>query len=185
MTKSWKVSTLIFATACLLWTVTATADPKSVVPWDEQASQELEVALHGMHEVWNTGDIASLKKLIVGDDVLVTFELDPATHSPIRLASREELWSFVDGIVTNLEDESAVSLLGDPTVHCRATGDWGICTEECSVTVRLPDGVEEHHKLLSTATAVKFDDGWKWVQWHMSTGGPIETYRDGVKVASN
>ncbi|MEM9553227.1 MAG: hypothetical protein AAGC60_03135 [Acidobacteriota bacterium] len=179
MPKSSKFSVLLVLAAMLAAGPAFAGEP---VAWSDEASEELAVALHEMHEVWNTGDIESLKKLIIGDDVLVTFELDPATHTPIRINSRDQLWSFVDNIVTNLEDEEAVSLLGHPGVHCRATDSFGVCTEECNVTVKLPNGVEERHKLWSTATAVKYPDGWKWIQWHMSTGGPVEVYQNGVKV---
>ncbi|MEM9553985.1 MAG: nuclear transport factor 2 family protein [Acidobacteriota bacterium] len=172
----------ILLTSLLLCALPAFAE--SPVQWDDEASADLAMALHEMHEVWNSGDIESLKKLIIGDDVLVTFELDPETHAPIRLNSKDDMWQFVDKIVQNLDDEDAVSLLGHPGVHCRATDSFGICTEECNVTVKLGNGKEERHKLWSTATAVKAADGWKWIQWHMSTGGPTEVYQDGVKVAS-
>ena len=69
-------------------------------------------------------------------------------------------------------------------LNCRATKNIGICTEECSVTVKLPGGVEERHRLWSTATAVKYEDGWKWIQWHMSTAGPTKIYKNGELVAS-
>lgn len=181
MVKRMKLGALLLSTL-LCGAAVAAENP---VRWNEQASKDLEKALHQMHDVWNTGDIAALKKHIVGDDVLITFELDPATHKPIRLASREQLWSFVDQIVNNRDAEDATFVLGHPGVKCRATDTFGICTEECSVTVKLPKGVEERHKLWSTATAVKYPDGWKWIQWHMSTGGPVEIYKDGAKVASN
>ncbi len=161
--------------------VAAEPDP---VQWDAQASKEVAAALHEMHEVWNTGDIAALKELLIGDDVLVTFELDPETHEPIRLTSKQDLDRFVDGIVTDLDKDQAVSLLGDPVLNCRATANFGVCTEECSVSVKTPDGVEERHRLWSTATAVKQDGGWKWIQWHMSIGGPVERYKNGERVAS-
>ncbi len=185
MAKILKVGGLLLVTASLLWAANVIAAPNQGVQWDDKASEELGHALHQMHEVWNSGDIASLKELIVGDDVLVTFELDPATHQPIRISSKQELWDHVDNIVNNIDDEEAVSILGHPGVNCRATDSFGICTEECSVTVKLPDGVEEHHKLWSTATAVKDGDGWKWIQWHMSSGGPVKVYKDGQLVAQN
>lgn len=181
-----KVGTLLVSIALLGVTLAArAAEPLSPVQWDAKASEELATALHHMHEVWNTGDIKSLKNLIVGDDVLVTFELEPETHKPIRLTSKNELNGFVDAIVNDLDSQSAVSLLGNPKVHCRATKTLGVCTEECSIAVKKPGGIEERHSLWSTATAVRYDDGWKWIQWHMSVAAPVEIYRNGEKVASN
>src|SRR5262245_25953234 len=62
--------------------------------WNARASAELTTALHKMHEVWDTGDIRVLKQVVLGDDTLVTFELDPKTHTPIRLASKNDLFFF-------------------------------------------------------------------------------------------
>lgn len=179
-----KIGAALVLAVGLAWTLVARAS-QDPVAWDAQASAELEAALHAMHEVWNTGDIAALKQHLVGDEVLVTFELDPVTHEPIRLDSKKALWEFVDGIVADLDSESAVSILGHPKVACRATDSFGVCTEQCDVKVEMPDGVVEHHSLLSTATAVRYEDGWKWIQWHMSTGGPVKTYKDGELVAVN
>jgi len=162
--------------------VTTTASAQSLVPWDAHAAEEVKAALHEMHHVWNTGDIQSLKKMLVGDDVLVTFELNPTTHEPILLTTREELWGFVNGIVDDVETNTGVFVLAHPKLNCRATKNLGICTEECSVTMKMPNGVEERYKLWSTATAVKYEDSWKWIQWHMSTAGPVEVYKDGKLV---
>lgn len=186
-TKRRKLGGLAFAVASLLLCGAAMAESpmqEGPVQWDDEASQELEAALHEMHEAWNQGDLASLKKLLVGDDVLVTFELDPATHEPIRLDSREALWEFVDSIIATAEDEESETTLEYPRVSCRAADNFGICSEECSVTVELPDGVVERHTLWSTATAIRYPDGWRWIQWHMSSGGPVEVFQDGEQVAS-
>ncbi|HSR53292.1 MAG TPA: hypothetical protein VLV83_20905 [Acidobacteriota bacterium] len=174
-------SCLFLLVAGLAWAGSSSA-PDTSVDWDPEATQELQKALHEMHHIWNTGDITGLKKQIIGDDVLVTFELDPVTHKPIRLGSKKDLWSFVDDIVDDIEQESAISFLGKPVLNCRATDSFGVCTEECSVKVSMPSGVEEHHHLWSTATAVKLADGWKFIQWHMSIGSPAEVYKDGELV---
>ena len=39
------------------------------VEWDAKYAKDLEASLHHLHEIWNTGDIESLKKFIIGDDV--------------------------------------------------------------------------------------------------------------------
>jgi hypothetical protein len=180
-----KVGAVALLVAGCLWSYSAWASSNSPVVWDEAAAEELAHALHAMHDVWNTGDIAALKQQIIGDDVLVTFELDPETHQPIRLDGKQDLDSFVDNIVTDIKKESAITELGHPLVRCRVTGNFGVCTEECSVSVKMPNGVEEKHSLLSTALAVRYDDGWKWIQWHMSVGAPVKVFKDGELVAMN
>lgn len=150
-------------------TVAATASTPSPVQWDEKASAELTAALHHMHEVWNTGDIAALKELMVGDDVLVSFELDPSTHAPIRLTSKEAIDAFVDKVVLEIDEQEATTKLEMPRLNCRATGNFGVCTEECTVHFVDADGKRYRtDKLWSTAVAVKYEDGWRWIQWHMS-----------------
>lgn len=138
--------------------------------WDDRHSQELTQALHQMHHVWNSGDIARLKDLVLGDEHLVTFELDPETHQPIRLSSKADLDKFIDAVVS--AEEKGETSLDEPVVRCRANGTFGICTEECSVHVKFKDGAQVHHKIWSTAFAVKQDNQWKWIQWHMSVASP-------------
>jgi hypothetical protein len=187
--RSWAAAAVVlFVAGGITWVSRAAAPagaparadtPPGPIEWDERAAEELTAALHKMHEVWNSGDIKALKKLLVGDDVLVTFELDPATHKPIRLASRQELFAFVDGVSDDADADRGRYTLAHPAVKCRATRNLGICTEECFITIKMPGGVEEKYDLRSTAIALRYPDGWKWIQWHMSTAGPVRIYKDG------
>jgi hypothetical protein len=153
--------------------------------WNRRASAELTAALHKMHEVWDTGDITVLKQVVSGDDALVTFELDPTTHAPIRLASKQDLDGFIDAVTKDAATTNAVFRLEAPVVNCKASDVIGVCTEECTVHQTTPDGVEQVHRLWSTATAVKRDGVWTWVQWHMSMAAPTQTFRNGTRVSSN
>lgn len=160
--------------------------PQSAGPaWNARASADLATALHKMHEVWGAGDIASLKEVVLGDDTLVTFELDPATHQPIRLASKRDLDKFVDAIVADQKKTNAVFRLESPVVNCKATDAMGVCTEECTVHVTTPQGIEQVHRLWSTATAVKQDGAWRWVQWHMSLAAPAQVFKNGKLVSAH
>jgi len=162
-------------------TATATTDG---VKWNAAASQELTMALHKLHEVWNSGDIRSLKHQIIGDDTLVTFELDPEKHLPLRLASKRDIDGFVDSIVSTQSAVQSTFKLDSPTVNCKATDTIGICTEECTVHVTTPDGVEEVDRLWSTAVAVKQGGEWKWVQWQMSNAQAPQFFRNGQPIAA-
>lgn len=180
--RSWRtpVAVLLAAGTVGFFTLTQAREGQSSGPhWSPAASADLALALHKMHEVWGSGDIASLKKLVIGDDTLVTFELDPVTHQPIRLASKRDLDTFVDGIVSDQKNTNSTFRLEKPVVNCKATDSMGVCTEECTVHVTTPYGVERVHRLWSTATAVKHDGTWKWVQWHMSLAAPAQTFKDG------
>lgn len=145
--------------------------PKTNVRWDEQASKDVAAALHRMHEVANSGDIEALKKLIVGDDILVTFELDSDNRTPVPLRSKQDVFRFFDQVAKEASSQSANFVLDMPKMNCRATSELGVCTEECTVRLKLANGSERVDKLFGTAVAVKYEDGWKWIQWHMSIGG--------------
>jgi ketosteroid isomerase-like protein len=150
---------------------TQTASP---VKWDPVASAELVQALHHMHHVWASGDIKALKALIPGDDQLVTYELAPAGHKPIRLKGKQDLDRFVDDVNSFVASEKATSRFDEPVVNCKATGTFGVCTEECTIHITKEDGSERVDRLWSTTVAVKYPDGWKWIQWHMSVGTPSQ-----------
>ena len=154
------------------------------VAWNEKASAELERTLHSMHEIWNSGDIKALKNMIVGDDVLVTFELDPDTHAPIRLRSKADIDRFVDNIVKAIDKDADLTQLEMPSLRCRATDSFGVCTEECTIHFKDSAGkIVRTDKLWSTAVAVKYPDGWKWIQWHMSIAEPTVPLMEGRALA--
>ncbi len=148
------------------------AAPKSAVQWEDKASKEVAAALHHMHEVANSGDMKTLSNLLVGDDVLVTFELASDNRTPVPLRSKKEIDQFMAGLVKQTGDENVTVTLDMPVMKCRATSSFGVCTEECTVRVKPGKGAERVDKLFGTAVAVKYGDEWKWIQWHMSVGGP-------------
>ncbi len=153
--------------------------------WNAAASADLTSALHKMHAAWNNGDIRALKQLVAGDDTLVTFELDPVTHTPIRLGSKRDLDAFVDAVANDQSDSNAEYRLENPVVNCKATDAMGICTEECTVHVSTPDGTRKVHRLWSTATAIKDGQNWKWIQWHMSLASPTQVFKNGKLVSDH
>jgi len=143
----------------------------SPVQWDANATKELEMALHHIHDVWNRGDIPALKGLIVGDPVLPSYELDPKDHKPIRLGSKQAIDAFVDRASSQQESENRVVKLEKPVVSCRATSTFGVCTEECTIHVMTAAGAERIDRLWSTNVAVRYPDGWKWIQWQQGEAG--------------
>lgn len=146
------------------------------VEWDAKYAKDLEASLHHLHEIWNTGDIESLKKFIIGDDVTPTFELDPGTHKAIKLESKADFDRFISKVQTVQDDRNVVTELDMPKMHCRATATWGFCTEECTVKYKKKSGeLVGVDKLLSTQVAVNTKDGWRWIQWHMSDARPPES----------
>jgi len=140
------------------------------VKWDPAASKELEHALHHLHHIWDSGDLTTIKRLFIGDEKLVSFELDPATHVPIRIASKREIDRFFEDTVHVVDSWGAKTEFDDPKVNCRATPTFGICTEECTVTFKFPNGTTRTDRLWSTTVAVKAENEWRWIQWQMAIG---------------
>lgn len=176
---------LLVAAGGTLARLTVVGAQPATHPWNAEASADLTSALHKMHEAWNTGDIRTLKQFVAGDDTLVTFELDPVTHEPIRLGSKRDLDAFVDAVANDQSDTNALYRLENPVVNCKAGDRMGICTEECTVHVTTPDGIEKVHRLWSTATAIKDGPTWKWVQWHMSLAAPAQVFKNGKLVSDH
>jgi SnoaL-like domain len=180
--RSGMTLALVFlAAATLLWVAnaqTAGRGAKNTVQWDEQASQELMGALHRTHEEANAGDIAALKQSYIGDNALVTFELDPDNATPVALRSKQEIDAHLDRVSAGINAEGTLNLDG-PKMSCRATATFGVCTEECTVRLKKADGSEHVDHFFGSGTAVKVGGEWKWVQWHMSVGAPRELVKSG------
>jgi hypothetical protein len=169
------------AAATLLWIASAStigSTAKDTPQWDDKASKELTMALHHTHEVANAGDIKALKQAYIGDDALVTFEMDPDNATPVVLRSKKEIDAHIDRVSAGLSAEGTLTLDG-PKMNCRATATFGVCTEECTIRLKKPDGTEQVDHFFGSGTAVKVGGEWKWVQWHMSVGGLREIHGNG------
>lgn len=168
---------LVFsAAATLLWIASArSGTPKDAAQWDVKESRELMEALHHSHDVANAGDIEALKKAYIGDDGLVTFELDPDNATPVALRSKKEIDAHLSKVSAGINAEGTLFLDG-PKMKCRATDTFGVCTEECTVRLKKADGTEQVDHFFGSGTAVKIGGEWKWVQWHMSVGAPREKF---------
>jgi hypothetical protein len=180
---------LAAAAAASLAAAPAAADPKHAAApappaaaelagfaWDAKASADLEAELHRLHQLWNDGDIATLKTLIVGDPSLPTFELDVRTHKPIRLVGKADIDRFIVAATNSGSSDGVRVELDTPVTACRATGGVGVCTEECTVRYRDAAGdiIATDH-LRSTQIAVKTEQGWRWIQWQMANTGAATT----------
>jgi hypothetical protein len=173
------LATSALVTSALVWAYNPAAggSPKSPVRWDDRASTELMHEFHALHEASNRGDYATVKRLIAGDDFLVTFELG-SDQTPIPLRSKKEIDSFLDRVVKEAADDRGTYELEMPKMNCRATETFGVCTEECTIHYTV-DGVERIDKSFGSGVAVKYPDGWKWIQYHMSVAAPSKTLKNG------
>jgi len=154
----------------LAMAATTASSAENVFKWDDKASAEVAHALHQMHEMWNRGDMEAVKNVIAGDDVLVTFELGPDNKTPVALRSRNDILAFMRNVDTETASDSTKYEMEMPKMQCRANGTFGVCTEECTVHLKKDAKDVRVDKLFGTAIAVKYPDGWKWIQWHMSVG---------------
>src|SRR5262245_38493856 len=83
-------------------------------PWNDAASRELAAALHHLHEVANSDDRVELKRLILGDEALTTFELTGNNRTPVTLRSKLEIDAFIEGTVSEAARQDAVWVLEMP-----------------------------------------------------------------------
>jgi hypothetical protein len=171
------------AAATLLWIASARTNgstAKDTVQWDDKASKELHTMLHRTHELSNAGDLKALKQSYLGDAALVTFELDPDNATPVSLRSKQEIDAHLERVSAGLSQQGTLVLdLQRLKMNCRATATFGVCTEECTIRLKKPDGTEQVDHFFGTGTAVKTNGEWKWVQWHMSVGAPRESVENG------
>jgi len=182
------IALAFLAATTLLWIATSArtngSPAKDTMKWDDKASKDLAAALHHMHEVANSGDIKALKQLMIGDDALVTFELASDNMTPVPLRSKKEIDKHLDTVNEGNIQQGTLTL-DMPKMNCRATATFGVCTEECTVRLKMPDGTEQIDHFFGTGTAIKTDSEWKWVQWHMSVGGQRQIVKNGeVEAAS-
>ena len=166
------VAVAVSAVAIARYSAVSAAGPV----WNTSASAALTADYHKLHDAWNMLDVPALKRMLAGDDLLATFDLDPETYQPIKLQSKGDMDRFTDRIFQMLKASGAAVRNDHPQIACRATDAVGVCTEECRVNVILPDGRREVQLLRASAVAIRQADGWKFIQWHMSSGGPAEYY---------
>ena len=175
------IALALLAAATLLWiasarTIGSTANDTAL--WDDKASKELMAALHHTHDVANAGDFKALKQSYIGDNALVTFELDPDNATPVALRSKKEIDAHFDRVSAAINAEGTLNLDG-PKMNCRATATFGVCTEECTIRLKKADGTETVDHFFGSGSAVKIGGEWKWVQYHMSVGAPRENVKNG------
>jgi hypothetical protein len=167
------------AATTLLWIATsAKSNSAKDTVWDDKASSELAAALHHTHELANNGDLKALKQLMLGDEKLVTFELNADQMTPIPLRSKAEIDKHIDAVNAGITADGNLSL-DMPKMNCRATATFGVCTEECTIRLTKADGTQRVDHFFGTGSAIKTNGEWKWVQWHMSVGGQREIVKNG------
>jgi len=142
------------------------------VAWNAAEGKALEGELIKLHEALNAMDLDAIKQKVIGDDVLVTFDVDPDTLKPIKLTSQDDILRYTQRFFESLKKTGATSKAEHPMIACRATANFGACTEECKVKLTLADGSQQEQQLRATVLAVKQGDRWKFIQWHMSEAGP-------------
>jgi ketosteroid isomerase-like protein len=152
------------------------ASRHAAIVWDDAGAHDLEVAYHRLHDSWNAMDVPTLKSLLVGDDKLATFDLDPDTDLPVKLSTKADMDRFTDKIFNGFKTSKVKTVAEHPMIACRVSGALGVCTEECRVQLYMQDGTKQVQQLRASAVAVNDGGTWRFIQWHMSPSGPIESY---------
>jgi len=170
-----RLGTLVTISLVLVGTTLFAGDTPSNgagVNWNAAEGKALEQELIKLHEALNAMDLDAIKREVIGDDVLVTFDVDPDTLKPIKLTSQDDIIRYTQRFFDSLKKTGATSKAEHPMIACRATSTFGACTEECKVKLILADGSQQEQQLRATVLAVKQGGNWKFIQWHMSEAGP-------------
>lgn len=154
----------------------APSNPSQTVQWDSAATDEVMMLLHQMHNAWNTADLDFIKRSITDDGFIGTFELTGDEHAAV-LNSREELVAHVEKLFDEM-NASGVHTEASPrrSHQVLATATFAICTEQCDLIERHADGSRYVLPHRGTSALAKTADGWKFVHWHVSQGGPGKRY---------
>jgi hypothetical protein len=148
----------------------------AIVEWDDLAASEVKTLLHQMHHAWNERDVDFIRDVVAPDAFMGSFELT-ADEEPTVLNSRDELLSFVDTLFGEMERNGRRSEASPQVVHqARATSTFAICTEECDLVEYFADGSRHVLPHRATSAVRKGLDGWKFMHWHVSQGGPGKRY---------
>ncbi len=150
----------------------ATSNVPQAVQWDSDAADEVMMLLHHMHRAWNEADIDFIKRSITDDGFIGTFELTSDEHAAV-LNSRDELVTYVEKLFSDM-NASGVHTEASPrrSHQVLATATFAICTEQCDLIERHADGSRYVLPHRGTSALAKTADGWKFVHWHVSQGGP-------------
>ena len=154
----------------------APVEGSELVQWDEKAAHEVATLLHHMHHAWNVGDLEFIRNSVAEEGFVGTFELT-GDEQAAMLNSREELLAFVEKLITDQIASGARTEASPNRTHqVRATSTFAICTEECDLIERQADGSRHALPHRATSALAKTADGWKFVHWHVSQGGPGRVY---------
>lgn len=159
----------------------APVGPDQTVQWDEKAAEEVATLLHRMHHAWNDGDLDFIKRSVADEGFVGTFELTGNEQAAV-LNSRQELLAFVEKLIADQNASGSRTEASPNRTHqVRATSTFAICTEECDLIERQADGSRHVLPHRGTSALAKTADGWKFVHWHVSQGGPGRVYDAGGK----
>jgi len=148
---------------------------------DPKAEQEVLEASHQLHVAFDNRDVKAVADQIADDDFLFVFELTPESK-PVKLKSKQELVDWLKTSFVHFDNENDKTEAKNPVMTARATSNYAVVTEECSLKVIRPDGSVQLQTLRATSVARKGADGWKWIHWHMSAGAPRMVFSKGQPV---
>jgi SnoaL-like protein len=156
--------------------VAAPADPTQIAQWDDNAAEEVKLLLGRMHQAWNEGDLEFMKRFIMEEGFVGTFDLT-GDERPVVLNSRQELLAFIEKLVADVNTSGGQTETSPRRSHrVLATSTFAVCTEESELIERYADGSRYVLPHRGTSVLAKTADGWKFVHWHVSLGGIGKRY---------
>jgi len=98
-----------------------------------------------------------------------TYELGSKDGHPLVITDKSVMRDYLETLYPGDGETQTKSVSATRVV---ASGNIGLTLEGGDVVIARADGTFEHQPLNASAIAVRTEDGWKWIHWHMSAAAP-------------
>lgn len=134
---------------------------------DPQAEIEVRKLLADLQSAFTRKDLNYIVDSLA--DGFTTYELLAEDGNAVTITDRAAMAEYLDTLFPGDGETQTKSIALSQVV---ANGTLGLTLEDGDVVIRRADGTFEHQPLRASAVAVRTEDGWKWLHWHMSAAAP-------------
>jgi len=134
---------------------------------DPQAEIEVRQLLSDLQTAFAERNTAYILDSLADD--FTTYELGARDGRPLVITDKAAMREYLETLYPGDGQTQTKSISATRVV---ATSTMGLTLEGGDVVIAHTDGTFEHQPLNASAIAVRTEDGWKWVHWHMSEAAP-------------
>jgi len=145
---------------------------------DPQAEIEVRALLKDLQTAFAERDADTIINSLAED--FTTYELTAVDGKAVTITERDEMREYLETLFPGDGQTQNKSVSVSEVV---AGGSIGLTREDGDVVIAHTDGTFEHQPLRATAVAIRTEDGWKWLHWHMSAAAPrFRVNANGVQI---